>query len=89
MNINMLTGDCRHDRIPDRDWIVTLPEELDDAREMITQAFAVQFIIIPEHIVASISEVKNQATLKHPHRQSTFTFSMEQLENEVRNYITA
>ncbi len=58
---------------------------LKTAREMVTEALAVRFSAIPEHVLASVSQVENQAALKHLHRQAILAPSMEQFEAEFQN----
>ncbi len=100
------------------DWIMTLPEELNErfeqqlteyheevkmkyvstveririkrskletAREMVTEALAVRFSAIPEHILASISQVENQDALKCLLKQAILTPSIDQFEAEFQN----
>ncbi len=59
--------------------------KLENAREMVTEALAVRFSAIPEHILASIAQVENPDALKQLHRQAILAPSMEQFESEFQN----
>ncbi len=58
---------------------------LKTAREMVTEALAVRFSAIPEHILASISQVENPDSLKCLLKQAILTPSIEQFEAEFQN----
>ncbi len=60
-------------------------EKLETAREMLTEALAVRFSAIPEHILASISQVENPDSLKCLLKQAILTPSIEQFEAEFQN----